>query len=170
MCFVPPFLRSKYWSSSVLTPFPAPIRKVEKIENYLGKRKLMLTKLESTQWPINKSLLEEVFTTFTIVVILTFFVDRDEVTVLWEGPLIYLICKKWRKNSGNRLSESSPTRLQLLKACLMTGSKAGSAAWGVFNEQTCDTLDSLRTGLGEDDGPAEHGGPYTPLYMVKHRF
>ena len=99
MCFVPPFLRSKYWSSSVLTPFPAPIRKVEKIENYLGKRKLMLTKLESTQWPINKSLLEEVFTTFTIVVILTFFVDRDEVNVLWEGPLIYLICKKWRKKT-----------------------------------------------------------------------
>ena len=29
----------------------------------------------------------------------------------------------------------------------------------MFNEQTCDTLGSLRTGLGEDDGPAEHGGP-----------
>lgn len=38
--------------------------------------------------------------------------------------------KKWRKNSGNRLSEPSPTPLQLLKACLMTGSEAGSAAGG----------------------------------------
>lgn len=60
----------------------------------------MLTQLEGKQRPVNKCIVKRIFTIFTMDVILTICVHRAGVTVLWQGPLTFLMYEKQKEKTS----------------------------------------------------------------------